>query len=119
MSEQAYERMSDRELEALTEEALRDHESGEVPFRPRGETARHTVGTVPISIRIPVSLLEGIKTAAAAQGIPYQRLMKRWLEEGLAHDAPKVIPQPVVVHLTPQDVERLHRSGLLDIQLAL
>lgn len=37
--------------------------------------------TQSISLRLPVHLLERIKTAANARDVPYQSLIKVWLEE--------------------------------------
>ena len=37
--------------------------------------------TVSISLRLPVSLLERIKVAAHARDVPYQSLIKVWLDE--------------------------------------
>lgn len=119
MTEQPYEQMSDEELEALTEEALRDHEAGRARFQPQGEAALRTEGTVPISIRIPASLLERIKAAAAVKNVPYQRLMKTWLEEGLTRNVPGPVPPPVTVRLTEKEIERLRQSGSLEILLDL
>lgn len=42
--------------------------------------------TQTISLRLPVSLLEGIKAAANAQDVPYQSLIKVWLHDKLLHD---------------------------------
>jgi predicted DNA binding CopG/RHH family protein len=39
--------------------------------------------TQSISLRLPVSLLEGIKTAANGRDVPYQSLIKIWLHEKL------------------------------------
>jgi predicted DNA binding CopG/RHH family protein len=39
--------------------------------------------TTSISLRMPVSLLERIKTAAHKRGVPYQSLIKIWLAEKL------------------------------------
>jgi predicted DNA binding CopG/RHH family protein len=39
--------------------------------------------TVSISLRMPVSLLERIKTAAHKRDVPYQSLIKIWLAEKL------------------------------------
>jgi predicted DNA binding CopG/RHH family protein len=36
-----------------------------------------------ISLRLPVSLLEGIKIAAHKRDVPYQSLIKTWLAEKL------------------------------------
>ena len=38
-------------------------------------------GTTAISLRLPVSLLEGIKIAANKRDVPYQSLIKMWLSE--------------------------------------
>ena len=37
--------------------------------------------TTAISLRLPVSLLEGIKIAANKRDVPYQSLIKMWLSE--------------------------------------
>ncbi|MSP89965.1 MAG: hypothetical protein EXQ92_14320 [Alphaproteobacteria bacterium] len=37
--------------------------------------------TIPISLRLPVSLLERIKIAANKRDVPYQSLIKTWLAE--------------------------------------
>lgn len=117
MSDRAYEDMTDGELEQLTEETLREHEAGEVRFQRRGSAAAQVEGTVPVSIRVPATLLANIKAAAATRGVPYQRLMKIWLEEGLAHDNPNIVPKPVTLHLTADQLNQLHQSGSLDIHL--
>jgi len=36
-----------------------------------------------ISLRLPQHLLDSIKTAASARGVPYQSLIKVWLQEKL------------------------------------
>jgi tRNA(fMet)-specific endonuclease VapC len=86
-------------------------------FHRRGSVAAKVEGTAPIPIRVPVTLLAGIKAAAATRGIPYQRLMKIWLEEGLAHDNPNAVLKPVTLHLTEDQLNRLRQSGSLDIHL--
>ena len=117
MNEKPYEDMTDEELEQLTEQALDEHESGRGRFQPRDITATEVEGTVPISLRVPPTLLAGIKAAAAARGVPYQRLMKTWLEEGLAHNAADVMPKPVTLRLSEEQLARLRQSGSLDIHL--
>ena len=42
--------------------------------------------TQSISLRLPISLLESIKIAANSRDVPYQSLIKIWLNEKL-HDA--------------------------------
>jgi predicted DNA binding CopG/RHH family protein len=115
MNEKPYEDMTDQELEQLTEQALREHESGAARFQRRATTK--VEGTVPISLRIPATLLASIKAVAAARGVPYQRLMKAWLEEGLAHNAPDVMPKPVTLRLSEEQLAQLRQSGSLDIHL--
>jgi predicted DNA binding CopG/RHH family protein len=39
--------------------------------------------TQSISLRLPISLLESIKTAANSRDVPYQSLIKIWLSEKL------------------------------------
>jgi predicted DNA binding CopG/RHH family protein len=39
--------------------------------------------TQTISLRLPRDLLDSIKTAANARGVPYQSLIKVWLQEKL------------------------------------
>lgn len=39
--------------------------------------------TQSISLRLPLSLLEGIKSAANSKDVPYQSLIKIWLHEKL------------------------------------
>ncbi len=75
MDDTPYEQMTDAQLEELIEEVVSEHESGVAPLRPREEAVR-VVGTVPISLRIPGPLLEGIKAAAEEHHMRYQRLMK-------------------------------------------
>ena len=40
--------------------------------------------TKPISLRLPVALLDSIRTQANKQDVPYQSLIKVWLAEKLA-----------------------------------
>ena len=39
--------------------------------------------TQTISLRLPVHLLEGLKAAANSRDVPYQSLIKVWLQEKL------------------------------------
>jgi len=112
-----YEELTDAELAELTEHALHEHEAGEVRFRPRGDVARRTVGTVPISLRVPKPLLEQLKAVAAARDLPYQRLIKLWLEEALARHAPATAARPITLRLSAAQLARLQESGSLDIHL--
>nr|VFJ64330.1 MAG: Predicted DNA binding protein, CopG/RHH family [Candidatus Kentron sp. FW] len=44
--------------------------------------------TKSISLRLPVSLLDGIKIAANKRDVPYQSLIKLWLSEKLDAQTP-------------------------------
>ncbi len=112
----AYEELTDGELATLTERSLREHEAGDVPFHPRGEAARRTTGTVPISLRVPAPLLKQIKAVAAVRELPYQALIKLWLEEALVRHAPIAL-HPVTLRLTAEQLTCLQESGSLDIHL--
>lgn len=107
-----YEGMSQDELEENVDSALADHESGKARFEPLGDRARRTTGTVPINMRVPPRLLEQVKAAAASRGVPYQRLIKTWLEEAIARNAPEVLQPAVRLRLTQDQVARLTDSGL-------
>lgn len=72
---------------------------------------------MPISLRVPHTLLTSIKAAAAERGIPYQRLIKEWLEVGLARNALDVAAEPVTLRLSEEQAARLRQSGSLDIHL--
>ncbi|MGI8553239.1 MAG: CopG family antitoxin, partial [Dehalococcoidia bacterium] len=111
----AYEEMSEEELTALTERALREHESGVARFVPQGEGAG-TTGTVPISLRLAPSLLNRIKATAAARKIPYQRLIKLWPEDAVTRNDPEVVPRPATLRLTTDQAPRLSGSGTLEIR---
>src|SRR5262245_2189984 len=57
-----------------------------------GHAARPTA-TVTVTIRMPVAMVEALKTEAERQGVRgYQTLLKRWIDERLAGD--RVIPAP-------------------------
>lgn len=117
MSEMPYEDMTEQDLDQLTEQALGEHESGKARFQRRDATRTKVEGTVPISLRVPPTLLASVKAAAAERGIPYQRLIKAWLEEGLARNGPDVLAKPVTLRLNEEQAAQLRRSGSLDIHL--
>jgi predicted DNA binding CopG/RHH family protein len=62
-------------------------------FRPLGERARRTGRTVPISLRLPETLLGALRLEAARRRMSYQRLLKQLVEEGLQRPA-----RPRTVH---------------------
>jgi predicted DNA binding CopG/RHH family protein len=117
MSEMPYEVLTEQELDQLTEQALEEHESGRARFQRRDGTRTKGEGTVPISLRVPPTLLASIKAAAAERGIPYQRLIKVWLEEGLARNAPDLGSKAVTLRLSEEQAAQLRQSGSLDIHL--
>lgn len=117
MSEMPYEDMTEQELDQLTEQALIEHESGKARFQRRDRARTKVEGTVPISLRVPPTLLASIKGAAAERGIPYQRLIKEWLEQGLARNDPDTVAKPVTLRLSEEQAARLRESGSLDIHL--
>ena len=45
--------------------------------------------TQSISLRLPLSLLEGIRIEANKRDVPYQSLIKVWLSERLRQQAPR------------------------------
>jgi predicted DNA binding CopG/RHH family protein len=62
------------------------HDSTGLVDWSKGERARFPnlkPTTQSISLRLPVHVLERIKTAANARDVPYQSLIKVWLEEKL------------------------------------
>lgn len=48
----------------------------------------------PISLRVTTSLLARVKMIANRKDMPYQTLMKQYIEEGLAHDFALKAPRP-------------------------
>jgi predicted DNA binding CopG/RHH family protein len=52
----------------------------------RGSFPELKPSTTAISIRLPTSLLEEIKTLANKQDVPYQSLMKVYLAERIDHE---------------------------------
>ena len=60
------------------------HDSGDYVDWSKAERARFAnlkPSTKAISLRLPVDLLERIKTAANKRDVPYQSLIKVWLSE--------------------------------------
>jgi predicted DNA binding CopG/RHH family protein len=60
------------------------HDSSDYVDWSKAERARFPnlkPSTISISLRLPVALLERIKTAANKRDVPYQSLIKTWLAE--------------------------------------
>ena len=70
--------------EAAERKFWETHDSTEFVDWSKGERAvfpRLKPTTQSISLRLPLHLLERIKSAANARDVPYQSLIKVWLEE--------------------------------------
>ncbi len=67
--------------------------------------------TVSISLRIDRSVLTRIKAMAKDQDIPYQRLMKAWIEDGLVAVEREKAPTLRVV-LSDADIQRVTTTGI-------
>lgn len=72
----------DAERAYWAKEDLTDHFDWESAVEPRLPELRPS--TVSISIRLPISLLEDLKSLANARDVPYQSLMKILLAEQVA-----------------------------------
>lgn len=69
--------------------------TGERPLRPppapkavaagsaTPRTSGITAATEAISIRVPHIVIKAIRAEAAREGVPYQTMMKRWLDDAL------------------------------------
>jgi predicted DNA binding CopG/RHH family protein len=57
-------------------------------FRPFHEVFRFKDARV--NMRMPASLLQRLKAVAAEEGMPYQRLMREFLERGLVERARRI-----------------------------
>lgn len=73
--------------EAAEQKFWNTHDSTEYVDWSRAERATFSKlkpSTQSISLRLPTHLLERIRTAANARDVPYQSLIKVWLEEKLS-----------------------------------
>jgi predicted DNA binding CopG/RHH family protein len=71
---------TDQEAEAFLDQDLSTLDFSQfkpVRFELRGKDAR-------VNMRLPQALLDTLKARAAAENIPYQRLMRDLLEKGLS-----------------------------------
>jgi CopG antitoxin of type II toxin-antitoxin system len=83
-----YAHMTVEELEAIAQEAIAKRKAEGRPPTLLGERAARTVGTVPISLRMPATVLATLKREAEARDMPYQRLLMKLVEQGLEQLAP-------------------------------
>nr|VFJ77196.1 MAG: Predicted DNA binding protein, CopG/RHH family [Candidatus Kentron sp. FM]VFJ77307.1 MAG: Predicted DNA binding protein, CopG/RHH family [Candidatus Kentron sp. FM]VFK23958.1 MAG: Predicted DNA binding protein, CopG/RHH family [Candidatus Kentron sp. FM] len=85
MSEK-YQSLPTFDTEAQEREFWESHDSTEYLDWRRAEHGQFPnlkPSTKSISLRLPVSLLDGIKIAANKRDVPYQSLIKLWLSEKL------------------------------------
>ena len=85
MTEHMYNPASDNQLAS----EARRWDAGDVD--PRGwhdapEAIPHGAGTTPISLRLPAPMLAILKEFARREGIGYQVLMKRWLDDRIRQE---------------------------------
>jgi hypothetical protein len=67
--------------------------------------------TVSISLRMDRSVLARIKAMAKDQDVPYQRLMKAWIEDGLVATEREKVPTLRVI-LSDADIQRVTTTGI-------
>ncbi|HEX3604343.1 MAG TPA: CopG family antitoxin [Candidatus Dormibacteraeota bacterium] len=82
-----YAHMTVEDLDAIADEAVAKRRAEGRPPQLLGDRALRTVGTVPISIRLPETLLDRLKLEATNRGMSYQRLLKQLVAEGLERPA--------------------------------
>lgn len=76
---------TEEQAQAELELNIREHQSGEgQQFETMRDAAKHGPRTVPISIRMPIELLDRVRQEAERRGTPYQRLIRDLVEAGLA-----------------------------------
>ncbi|MDP2937479.1 MAG: CopG family antitoxin [Dehalococcoidia bacterium] len=78
-------------------------------LNPRGwndapEAVPQVRSSASISLRIPVKMLTIIKAFAQKEGVGYQILMKRWLDDRIREERDKLTPQHIVKLREPKMV---------------
>jgi predicted DNA binding CopG/RHH family protein len=99
-----FDNLSDGEFEAEITRAMEERVQKGLPIEKVGET-------VSISLRIGRSVLARIKAMAKDQDVPYQRLMKAWIEDGLVATEREKVPTLRVV-LSDADIQRVTTTGI-------
>ncbi len=99
-----FDNLSDEEFEAEITRAMEEHAQKGLPIEKVGDA-------VPISLRMDRSVLTRIKALAKERGIPYQRLMKSWIEDGLVATEREKAPTLRVV-LSDADMQRVTTTGI-------
>jgi predicted DNA binding CopG/RHH family protein len=96
--------LSDDEFEAEITRAMEERVQKGLPIEKVGDS-------VSISLRMDRSVLTRIKAMAKDQDIPYQRLMKAWIEDGLVAAEREKVPMLRVV-LSDADIQRVTTTGI-------
>ena len=80
------------------------------------EAAKHGPPTVPISIRMPIELLDRVRQEAERRGTPYQCLIRDLVEAGFAAGSAPLAPLEVSAEL----LERVatERSVTVEVRCA-
>jgi len=99
-----FDTLSDDEFEAEITHAMEERVKKGLPIEKVGDT-------VSISLRMDRSVLMRIKAMAKDQNIPYQRLMKAWIEDGLVETEREKVPTLRVV-LSDADIQRVTTTGI-------
>jgi predicted DNA binding CopG/RHH family protein len=106
VSTRPYADMSDEELDAELDAALRERRSRRGGPHSLTEPARQGDRTVPISVRVPSRLLARLKFEAERRGTPYQRLLLALVEDGLTRTAH--LSRPAHVRIPAEAVQEGH-----------
>lgn len=99
-----FDTLSDEEFEAEITRAMEERVQKDLPIEKVGNA-------VSISLRMDRSVLTRIKAMAKDQNVPYQRLMKAWIEEGLVATERDKVPTLRVV-LSDADIQRVTTTGI-------
>jgi len=97
-----FDNLSDEEFEAEITHAIEERAEKGLPIEKVGDA-------VPISLRMDRSVLTRIKALTKERGIPYQRLMKSWIEDGLVATEREKAPTLRVV-LSDADIQRVAKG---------
>jgi predicted DNA binding CopG/RHH family protein len=99
-----FDTLSDDEFEEEITRAMEERVQKGLPIEKVGET-------VSISMRMDRSVLRRIKAMAKDQDVPYQRLMKTWIEDGLVATEREKVPT-LRVALSDADIQRVTTTGI-------
>ena len=101
MSDHTYRRASPEELEREAKEwELRVLTPGDWQEAP--EAIPRVGASSSISLRMPTQMLAVLKAFAQREGIGYQVLLKRWLDDRIREERDKIAKQQIVTSQQPQ-----------------